>query len=125
MRSEEESRNPLGSLTVLERSWNMCGILFWFFFSWFMARLEFMGELRDSAMALVVTKIECVSTSDSDESLDSRPEGMWPFTIMCHLLVYLCLSSHFFFFFYSNGTVCEDLLHTFMYQNFANSDSAF
>lgn len=41
-----------------------------------MARLEFIGELGDSAMALVVTMIECISTSDSDESLDSRPEGM-------------------------------------------------
>lgn len=51
----------------------------------------------------------------SDERPQRRPRGMSPFTIMCHPLVCLCLSSHSV---WQRHRVCADLIRASTYQTY-------
>lgn len=57
--------------------------------------------------------IKRVSSYESDESLEWKPEGMSPFTIMCHPLVYACPPTLF-----DSVTVRRDLVHAFTYHTY-------
>lgn len=79
--------------------WNLCGILeIILFLMQFKARLWFTCRLDDSETAFVVMMIKRVSTYDSDESPEWRPEGMSPFhhvspTCLFMLVLPLCLTA--------------------------------
>lgn len=87
------------SLTVLETDfvwqYEIC-VAFWksLFLMQFKAHLWYMWRLGDSdCFCFRDDQILCVFSYESNESLEWRPEWMFPFTIMCHPLVCLCMYS--------------------------------